>query len=250
MNKLLLDAAGRRPSPVAGDHAGRPPRNKGIRYPADPLTIEEIVAVMRTAGGGAHGRRLHGLIVVLWRAGLRIHEALALGEPDLDHRAARCLSGTARAAADARSAWTSGRENNSSHGSVSGSDSRRSAVSIINGHARPAVVERGRPRGSFAGHHARWRASALRAAPAPARARRRDGTRRRPADRHPTPARPPQPAHARRAPMIRHHIDLSPRHRQRGDHRHSLPKNSNVAAVDRFVVDAYRSAWDAGLHAP
>ena len=105
---------------------------------------------MRAAGGGAHGRRLHGLIVVLWRAGLRIHEALALGEPDLDHRAARCLSGTARAPADTRSAWTSGRENNSSHGSVSGSHSRRSAVSIIDGHARPAVVERGRPRGSFA----------------------------------------------------------------------------------------------------
>ena len=26
------------------------------------------------------------LVVVLWRAGLRIHEALALGEPDLDRR--------------------------------------------------------------------------------------------------------------------------------------------------------------------
>ena len=31
-------------------------------------------------------RRLRGLIVVLWRAGLRIHEALALNESDLDHR--------------------------------------------------------------------------------------------------------------------------------------------------------------------
>ena len=28
-------------------HAGRPPRNKGMRYPADPPTIEEIVTVMR-----------------------------------------------------------------------------------------------------------------------------------------------------------------------------------------------------------
>jgi site-specific recombinase XerD len=34
----------------------------------------------------AHGRRLRGLIVVLWRAGLRIQEALALVEGDLDHR--------------------------------------------------------------------------------------------------------------------------------------------------------------------
>lgn len=41
---------------------------------------------MRHAGDGAHGRRLRGLIVVLWRAGLRIHEALALGEADLDRR--------------------------------------------------------------------------------------------------------------------------------------------------------------------
>src|SRR5204862_5939396 len=83
-----LDAAGRRRSPATlpGYHAGRPPRNKGMRYPADPPTIEEIVAVMRRAGDGVHGRRLRGLIVVLWRAGLRIHEARALAEADLDAR--------------------------------------------------------------------------------------------------------------------------------------------------------------------
>jgi site-specific recombinase XerD len=88
MTELLLDAAGRRRSPatMAGFHAGRPPRNKGVRYPADPTTIEEIVAVMRAAGDGPHGRRLRGLIVVLWRAGLRINEALALNEADLDYR--------------------------------------------------------------------------------------------------------------------------------------------------------------------
>ena len=40
--------------------------------------MEKIVAVMRAAGDTAHGRRLRGLIVVLWRTGLRIHEALAL----------------------------------------------------------------------------------------------------------------------------------------------------------------------------
>ena len=28
----------------------RSPRNMGVRYPADPLTLEEIVAVMRSAG--------------------------------------------------------------------------------------------------------------------------------------------------------------------------------------------------------
>jgi site-specific recombinase XerD len=88
MTELLLDAAGRRRSPATmpGFHAGRPPRNKGVRYPADPPTVEEIVGVMRTVGDGVHGRRLRGLIVVLWRAGLRIDEALSLAEPDLDHR--------------------------------------------------------------------------------------------------------------------------------------------------------------------
>ncbi len=86
MSELLLDAAGRRRSPATLPefHAGRPPRNKGMRYPADPPTVEEIVAVMRAAGETTHGQRLRGLIVVLWRAGLRISEALALKESDLD----------------------------------------------------------------------------------------------------------------------------------------------------------------------
>src|SRR3954465_5020500 len=64
MSELLLDAAGRRRSPATlpDFHAGRPPRNKGTPSPADPPTIEEIVAVMRAAGDGVHGRRLRGLI--------------------------------------------------------------------------------------------------------------------------------------------------------------------------------------------
>jgi integrase len=88
MSECPLDAAGRRRSPATlpGFHAGRPPRNKGMRYPADPPTVEEIVAVMRAAGETIYGRRLRGLIVVLWRAGLRISEALALAEADLDAR--------------------------------------------------------------------------------------------------------------------------------------------------------------------
>ena len=40
--------------------------------------------MMRTAGDGTNGARLRGLIVVLWRAGLRVSEALALSESDLD----------------------------------------------------------------------------------------------------------------------------------------------------------------------
>ena len=83
-----LDAAGRRRSPATlpGYHAGRPPRNKGMRYPADPPTVEEIVAVMRHTSDDRHGWRVQAMIVVLWRAGLRIQEALALAEHDLDQR--------------------------------------------------------------------------------------------------------------------------------------------------------------------
>ncbi len=40
--------------------------------------------MVRAAGSDPDGLRLRGLIVVLWRAGLRISEALALTESDLD----------------------------------------------------------------------------------------------------------------------------------------------------------------------
>ena len=39
---------------------------------------------MRHAGAGPHAERLRALIVVLWRSGLRISEALELAESDLD----------------------------------------------------------------------------------------------------------------------------------------------------------------------
>src|SRR3954453_5468976 len=93
----LLDAAGRRRSPATlpGYHCGRAPRNKGRRYPADPPPVEEIIAVMRRAGDSAHGLRTRALIVLLWRAGLRVSEALALAESDLDVRAAPSWSAMA-----------------------------------------------------------------------------------------------------------------------------------------------------------
>src|SRR5437764_7335898 len=86
MKSVLLDVAGHRRSPATmpGYHRGRAPRNKGEQYPADPPTVEEIVTVMRAVGDRADGHRLRALIVLLWRAGLRISEALALLESDLD----------------------------------------------------------------------------------------------------------------------------------------------------------------------
>ena len=85
----ICTAAGLRwaaPSPatLASFHQNRPPRNKGLRYPPDPPTVEEIIAVMRAAGDGPDGLRLRTVIVVLWRAGLRIGEPLALAESDFD----------------------------------------------------------------------------------------------------------------------------------------------------------------------
>jgi site-specific recombinase XerD len=88
MSELVLDRAGRRrlPATMPGFHAGLAPGNKGLRYPAEPPKVKEIIAVMRASDDDAHGRRLRGLIVIMWRAGLRVQEALALTEGDLDQR--------------------------------------------------------------------------------------------------------------------------------------------------------------------
>jgi integrase len=82
MESVLLDATGHRRSPAY--HRGRPPHNKGEQYPADPPTVEEIVAIMRSIAHRAEVHRLQALIVLLWRAGLRISEAPSLHEGDLD----------------------------------------------------------------------------------------------------------------------------------------------------------------------
>jgi integrase len=63
-----------------GPHAAE----QGLAVSAGPATVEEIIAVMRAAGEAPDGIRLRGVIIVLWRAGLRISEALALSETDLD----------------------------------------------------------------------------------------------------------------------------------------------------------------------
>ena len=82
----LLDVTGRRRSPAAtpGFLCGRVPQNKGLQYPPDPPRPEEIILVTRQAGQTRHGLRIRALIAVLWRGGLRISEALALAETDID----------------------------------------------------------------------------------------------------------------------------------------------------------------------
>jgi site-specific recombinase XerD len=81
--------------------------------------VEEIIAVMRAAGDGPNGLRLRGLIVVLWRAGLRISEALALQESDLDQPRGAVLVRRGKGGNAAKLAWTAGRGISSVHGSRS-----------------------------------------------------------------------------------------------------------------------------------
>ena len=47
--------------------------------------------MMREAGTGRHADRTRGLIAILWRAGLRISEALSLTESDLDPKSGSVL---------------------------------------------------------------------------------------------------------------------------------------------------------------
>jgi hypothetical protein len=90
MSELSLDAAGRRRSPATmpAFHVGRPLRNKGMRMNGalcEPLATGFLAGdrrqgswrLPRAGGPGRAAARVQvGLIVVLWRAGLRIHEAL------------------------------------------------------------------------------------------------------------------------------------------------------------------------------
>nr|MDQ2897872.1 tyrosine-type recombinase/integrase [Actinomycetota bacterium] len=77
----------RNPSPAtrAGYHAGRTPSNAGRRLPPEILTAEEVRALIRACSASAPtGVRNRALLVVLYRGGLRISEALALRPKDLD----------------------------------------------------------------------------------------------------------------------------------------------------------------------
>jgi integrase len=208
-----LDAAGRRRSPATmpGYHAGRPPRNKGMRYPADPPTVEEIVAVMRHTSDDRHGWRVQAMIVVLWRAGLRIQEALALAEHDLDHCRGSILvrhgkGGRRREVGMDEWGWEQLRPWLTARVELPVGP----LFCIIDGptRGRPWFGRR-RPLRVPPARRSRRDQAPLRPAPTAPRARARAGSRGRGAEHHPAPARTYQP---------RHHLDLPARHRPRGDH--------------------------------
>ncbi len=64
--------------------------------------------MMGAAGDGPEGLRLRGVIVMLWRTGLRISEALALNETDLDPDRGAVLVRHGKATSVARLGWTVG----------------------------------------------------------------------------------------------------------------------------------------------
>jgi site-specific recombinase XerD len=82
----MFDRRGYYRSPVtlAEYHRGKPAPNKGRRFPPEPLTPRECLALLDGCGRGAGGKRNAALIAVLWRAGLRVSEALALLPKDVD----------------------------------------------------------------------------------------------------------------------------------------------------------------------
>ena len=210
---VALDSAGRRRSPATlpGFHSGRPPRNKGMLYPADPPTVEEIVCVMRDASEDPHGWRLRAMLVMLWRGGLRVQEALALTEHDLDPQRGSVLvphGKGGRGREVGMDSW--GRENLRPWLSERLELPAGTLFCVIDGPTRgrpwsaAAVRTEFRRHAAEAGVRRRFAPHQLRHAHA-GRAR----TRGRLAERHPTPARPRQP---------RHHEHLPAGHQHRGDH--------------------------------
>jgi site-specific recombinase XerD len=78
----------RPPVTMPGYHKGRTPANKGKKYPAEILTPEEVSALFgQISAGSSMGLRNRALVTVLYRAGLRHSEALALFEKDVDLKA-------------------------------------------------------------------------------------------------------------------------------------------------------------------
>jgi integrase len=81
-----LDAAAARarPRPCPATSPGARPATRGFAIRQTRRGWRRSSRSCACAGTGVHGARVRGLIVVLWRAGLRIAEGLSLGEGDLD----------------------------------------------------------------------------------------------------------------------------------------------------------------------
>ena len=237
----VLDSAGRQRSPATlpGCHADARRATRDLRYPADPPTVEEIIAVMRQTSDDRHDFRLRALIIVLWRGGLRIQEALELGERDLDPRRGSCSCATARAAGAGRSAWKLGVGSSFDRGWSPGSSCRSGRCSA-SATVRPAGGRGRAPMcaSSFAGLPLTRVSGAVCAAPAAPRPRGRARSRGGAAQRDPAPARPREPRHDQHLPAG---------HRHGRDHRHSpRPARANDVRHHRPATLSFPKAAAAG----
>ena len=58
--------------------------NKGVKFPVETLTEAEVTRLLKACSKGSSGIRNQALLAVLYRAALRISEALTLLPKDLD----------------------------------------------------------------------------------------------------------------------------------------------------------------------
>jgi hypothetical protein len=208
------DAAGRARSPATmpGYHTGRPPRNKGLRYPADPPRVEEIVAVMRQAGTGAHGANTRS-----------DRRPVACGTPH--QRSARPGGGRPRSAArrpsdPSRKGRQAARVRHGRLGLGAASPVARAPCPDARGAAllhsqwaypRATMVGLGCESAASPSRSGSRRPAPVRASSTTPRARGRDGARRRGAERDPATTRACRP---------RCDLGLSARDRQHRGHQH------------------------------
>ena len=62
---------------------GMVPANKGQHYPQEVLSMAEVSKLMKACNGGLTGARNRALIAVMYRAGLRVSEALDIRKNDV-----------------------------------------------------------------------------------------------------------------------------------------------------------------------
>jgi integrase len=82
----VFDRRGYYRSPVTlpSYRTGQPSATKGRKFPPEPLTPEEVWALIDACGRGPAGRRNRALIIIMYRSGIRVSEALALRPKDVD----------------------------------------------------------------------------------------------------------------------------------------------------------------------
>ncbi len=84
-SSVLIDGRRRSAITLPGYRLGMKPANYGQKYPAEVLTREEVERLLAACSRrGPTGLRNRALIVTMWRAGLRVSEALALRPKDVD----------------------------------------------------------------------------------------------------------------------------------------------------------------------